>query len=413
MSAGNATKRAVAMVINVSPAAGALLLLALAVFARHKVYSAKSKAALRTIKDAHVWTVPPGIAFPGLFRSASLPKRIHRLASEDTASYRSLPVVLNSIESSYSQIPDHVAAAQRPLPPLPPTYSEIPDDDSGPVSIYNFAVGHSNVVRKPSNQYWPWERRPTLYAATAEHSRFVTQPNIYTHWPSEGIRSTPWRASLPTLPNIYWPLEITGEGTRNTPTRASLPSLTLPNTYWPWEITGEGTRNTPRRASLPSLTLPNTYWPWEIPGKGTYSTPQRVSLPLTLPNTYWPWEISEDGTRNASKRVSFPLVTIPNTYWPWEIPDEGPRNTPRRASLPTVTLPNTYWPWEITGARGPCNTPQLASSSTVTLPNTYWPWEIVGAKGPYNTPQHVSLPLTLPNTYWPWEIPGEGSLHAT
>ncbi|XP_019641839.1 PREDICTED: uncharacterized protein LOC109483286 [Branchiostoma belcheri] len=65
-----------------------------------------------------------------MVRSASLPdlRRTQRKVPDDTVSCRSLPTVLNSIEPTYSEIPDHVAVAQRPLPALPHIYSEIPDD---------------------------------------------------------------------------------------------------------------------------------------------------------------------------------------------------------------------------------------------------------------------------------------------
>ncbi|KAI8510832.1 hypothetical protein Bbelb_117480 [Branchiostoma belcheri] len=402
------------------------------------------------------------ITFPGLLRSASLPARLDKTASDDAVSCRSLPAVLHSIKHTYSEIPDDVACAQGPqhgLPHVPvPThsYSQIPDNEhSGPMPLHfdaaEFPLGVV-INRRPNRQLFgdnritnvsqveglrarrqlraalvprPCDQGITTYVnatdaimsrgqdVTRAHITFLTLPN--THWSREiqreGTYNTPRRASLPdiTLPNTYWPWEIPGEGTSNTARRASLPTVTLPNTYWPWEIPGEGTSNTARRASLPTVTLPNTYWPWEIPGEGNSNTARRASLPtVTLPNTYWPWEIPGKGTSNTARRASLPTVTLPNTYWPWEIPGEGTSNTPRRASLPTVTLPNTYWPWEVPG-EGTSNTARRASLPTVTLPNTYWPWEIPG-EGTRNTARRVSLPtVTLPNTYWPWEIPGEGT----
>ncbi|XP_019614678.1 PREDICTED: uncharacterized protein LOC109462565, partial [Branchiostoma belcheri] len=402
----------------------------------------------------HVYCEIPDDVIPGVVRSASLPACTRGAGPEDATSCRSLPAVLPSIEPTYSQIPDHMPAANRPLPALPHTYWEIPDhhnatqrplpalhhtyseipndEESGPMSFYADAGEISlHVVRnrrqnrrsgrsmatygttstgQTNGQRNPFYRNAAevegIRARRQQRTALVSQPADQ----GEGTRNTPRRASLPTvtLPNTYWPWEIPWEGTCNTPRRAPLPTVKLPNTYWPWEIPGEGTCNTPRRASLPTVTLPNTYWPWEITEEGTRNTPRRASLPtVTLPiNTYWPWEIPGEGTRNTPRRASLPTVTLPNTYWPWEIPGEGTRNTPRRASLP-LTPPNTYWPWEIPG-EGTRNTPRRAS---LTLPNTYWPWEIPG-EGTQNTaqPRRASLPtVTLPNTYWPWEITEEGT----
>eukprot|EP00058_Branchiostoma_floridae_P013738 XP_002599226.1 hypothetical protein BRAFLDRAFT_64425 [Branchiostoma floridae] len=389
--------------------------------------------------DAHVWTIPPGVAFPGLLRSASLPACSSKMASDDAASCRSLPAVLHSIEPAYSGIPDDIAAAHRPLPGLPHTYWEIPDDDisdlvrssslpavsctrkgapddatscrSLPAVLMSIEPTYSLIPDRIAAAQRPLPALPRISWETADRNTAAQRPlsaprHTYSEIPDDESGPMPFyadaaehhiprRSSLATLPNTYWPWEISGDGTRITPRRASLPLVTLPNTYWPWEMTGQGARNTPRRSSL--ATLPNTYWPWEI-GEGPRNTPRRSSL-STLPNTYWPWEISTgERTRNTPRRVSLPLVTPPNTYWPWEI-GEGPSNTPRRSSL--STLPNTYWPWEISTGERTRNTPRRVSLPLVTPPNTYWPWEI--GEGPSNTPRRSSL-STLPNTYWPWEI---------
>ncbi|KAI8496849.1 hypothetical protein Bbelb_255040 [Branchiostoma belcheri] len=422
--------------------------------------------------DAHIWTIPPGVTFPGLLRSASLPTLSGKMASDDAVSCRSLPAVLHSIEpysvipddvataqrplpglphvyceipddvipgvvrgpedatscrslpavlpsieSTYSQIPDHMPAANRPLPALPHTYweipdhhtatqrplpalhhtySEIPDDEeSGPMSFYADAGEISLHVVRNRRQNRRSGRSMATYGTTSTGQTSGQRNPFYRNAAEvEGIRSrrqqrtalvsqsadqgvsrygnvtdailsrgkdvTRAHIAFLTQPNIYRSWEIQREGSRITPRRVSLPTVTLPNTYWSWEISGEGTRNTPRRAPLPTVTLPiNTYWPWEIPGEGTRNTPRRVSLPtVTLPNTYWPWEIPGEGTQNTAQRSSIHL-TLSNTYWPWEIPGEGTRNTARRAPLPTVTLPNTYWPWEIPG-EGTRNTARRA-----------------------------------------------------
>ncbi|KAI8479952.1 hypothetical protein Bbelb_423380, partial [Branchiostoma belcheri] len=408
----------------------------------------------RAGEDAHVWTIPPGVTFPGLLRSASLPaSRSDKMASEDAASCRSLPAVLHSIEPTYSEIADDLACAQRPLPGLPQgpapvhtysgipddvaraqsaqrpqpglsnmpahTYSEIPDDkDSRLMPVYSTDfplhvvpnMRHDRQLFGDNSRRQLSERSIATYGPTGQTNG---QRNLFYRNASlvKGMRARRQReAALISQTDdqgVMTYVNVTGAimSRRQHVTRAV---LTLPKTYWPWEIPGEGTPNTPLRASLPTVTPHNTYWPWEIPGEGTRNTPRRASLPtVTPPNTYWPWEIPGEGTRNTPRRASLPTVTPPNTYWPWEIPGEGTRNTPRRASLPTVTPPNTYWPWEIPG-EGTCNTPQRASLPTVTLPNTYWPWEIPG-EGTRNTPRRASLPtVTPPNTYWPWEIPGEG-----
>ncbi|KAI8486730.1 hypothetical protein Bbelb_354780 [Branchiostoma belcheri] len=461
------------VLISINVSAAVVLVMSFLAVLLWKVRAARLNAEDdRASDDTHVWTIPPGVAFPGLLRSASLPTYSGKMASDDAASCRSLPAVLHSIEPTYSEIPDDVACAhQGELHGLQDvsvpthTYSEIPDDEAtGPIPFCSDAAFPLHVVTncrqnrrllagnritssrqrsgrsiatygstgQANDQRNPYYRNASLVQGirarrqlrTAQVSRpdqgVGTYVNVMdgimpTYWPlqvpGEGTRYTARRVSLPTvtLPNTYWPWEIPGEGTRNTARRVSLPTVTLPNTYWPWEIPGEETRNTARRVSLPTVTLPNTYWPWEIPEEGTLNTARRASLPtVTLPNTYWPWEIPGERTRNTPRRVSLPDVTLPNTYWPWEIPGEGTCNTTRRASLPTVTLPNTYWPWEIP-EEGTLNTPRRASLPTVTLPNTYWPWEIPG-EGTRNTARRASLPtITLPNTYWPWEIPGEGT----
>ncbi|XP_019618297.1 PREDICTED: uncharacterized protein LOC109465455 [Branchiostoma belcheri] len=400
----------------------------------------------------HTYSEIPDAATFGLVRSASFPptSTTHGEVTSGEMVHMSLPSGLHSIEPTYSEIPDAVAAAWRPLPAIPRanwesegdvaasqslpsrphTYSEIPDDrDSGPVSALAHAgqacsevhavrnrgrnrLSYQNNVLSTPRRYIPTygaarqikARGVALYnCAEVQGVRGGREPN------ARGLRhhGTPRRVSLPTvtLPNTYWPWEIPGEGIPNTPRRASLPTVTPPNTYWPWEIPEEGTRNTSRRASLPAVIPPNTYWPWEIPGEGTNNTAERA-LPPTLPNNYWPWEIPGEGTRSTAQRGSLPAIIPPNTYWPWEIPGEGTRNTARRVSFSTVTLPNTYWPWEIPG-EGTRNSAERALPHT--LPNTYWPWEIPG-EGTRNTARPASLPtVTLPNTYWPWEIPGEGT----
>ncbi|KAI8494029.1 hypothetical protein Bbelb_283760 [Branchiostoma belcheri] len=464
----------------------------------------------RDSDDAHVWTVPLGAAFPDLLRSASLPAcsgkmasddvvscrlmpaALHSVqptysqipdglacaqrplpslphndvisgvvrsaslpartrgpgdASDDAASCRSLPAVLQSIEPIYSEIPDHMATAQRPLPPLPctsremseqeaaaqcplfapaHTYSVIVDDEkSGPMPFSaNPADISLHVVTDSGQTRWAsldvttnsnrhGSRRYMVTYGSAEQNKAQCD-NIYRKALLEfqGIRarrnlrtgsvSQYTDQSVRTYANVTDGILSRGQEV----TEAHIAFLTSPGVSGSWKFSEDVPRITPRRTSFPFVTLPNT---WEIPGEGTRNTRRRASLPtVTLPNTYWPWEVPSEGTRNTRRRASLPTVTLPNTYWPWEVPGEGTRNTRRRASLPTVTLPNAYWPWEIPG-EGTRNTRRRAFLPTVTLPNTYWPWEIPG-EGTRNTRRRASLPtVTLPNTYWPWEVPGEGT----
>eukprot|EP00058_Branchiostoma_floridae_P020637 XP_002606127.1 hypothetical protein BRAFLDRAFT_88038 [Branchiostoma floridae] len=80
------------------------------------------------ISSDHTRAVP-NVSLPGMVRSGSLPdlRRTHREVPVDAVSRRSLPADLHSIEPTYSEIPDHVAAAQRPLPETPHTYWQIQD----------------------------------------------------------------------------------------------------------------------------------------------------------------------------------------------------------------------------------------------------------------------------------------------
>ncbi|CAH1241213.1 LRIG3 [Branchiostoma lanceolatum] len=446
------------VLISVVVSAGVSLVVSLIVVLVWKLCAARSNAGDgRASDDAHIWTIPPGVAFPGLLRSASLPVCSTKVASDDAASCRSLPAVIHSIEPTYceipddvaaahrplpglpqweipddgissvarssslpavtctrggaeddlascrslpavllpieptySQIPDHLAIAQRPLPALPRThwetpdneaaarrpimparqhtYSEIPDDESGPMPFYADAAEFSlHVVtnRRPNRRAF---RDNTTTTCSRQSGRSFApygsadptkaqSNNFYRKAPEvQGLRarrnlrtalaSRAADQGVRTYVNVTDAILSRGQNV----TEAHIAFLTYPDAHLPWEIPGEGTRNTSRRTSLPHVTLPNTYWPWEIPGEGTRNTPRRTSLPhVTLPNTYWPWEIPGEGTRNTPRRTSLPHVTLPNTYWPWEIPGEGTRNTSRRTSLPHVTLPNTYWPWDIPG----------------------------------------------------------------
>ncbi|CAH1263724.1 LRRTM2 [Branchiostoma lanceolatum] len=406
----------------------------------------------RASDDAHIWTIPPGVAFPGLLRSASLPACSGKMASDDVASCRSLPAVLQSIEPTYSEIPDDVAAAHRPLPGLPHAYSGIPDD----------AI--SGVVRSASLPAVTFRRGDTTDDASSCRSlpavlQYIepTYSEIPDHIadaqrPLPALPRTCWEISdheaaaqrpLPATPHTY--SEIPDEESGPMPFYADPAELShhvVTNRRQNRRAFRDNTTSSSRHRSGRSIAVyglaeqtkdqHNNFYRKAPEVHGIRSRRQlrtalvsqpadqgvrtnvnitdailsrRASLPLvTLPNTYWPWEIPGEETRNTPRHAPLPL-TLPNTYWPWEIPGEGSSNTPQRAPLP-LTLPNTYWPWEIPG-EGTGNTPRRAPLP-LTLPNTYWPWEIPG-EGTGNTPRRAPLPLTLPNTYWPWEIPGEGT----
>ncbi|CAH1226130.1 Hypp83 [Branchiostoma lanceolatum] len=416
--------------------------------------------------DAHTWTLPPGVAFPGLLRSASLPSCSIRMSSDDVASCRSLPAVLHSIKPTYCEIPDDTADAQRPLPSLPHLYWEIPDDAisgvvrsaslpavtctrgetaddaascrSLPAIILSIEPTYSEIPDHMAAAHRPLPALPRTHWGIPDHEaaaqhHLPAPRHTYGEIPDdEESGPMPFYAdasefSLHVVTNRRqnrWAFrDNTTTSSRHQAGRSiamygsTEQAKTQRNSFYrnAPEVQGMRARRQLRTAlalvSQPADHGVRTYVnrSTDIPGEGTGNTSQRVSI-STLPNTYWPWEIlAGEGTRNTSRRASLPYVTLPNTYWPWEIPGEGTRNTPGRASLPYVTLPNTYWPWEILAGEGTRNTSRRASLPYVTLPNTYWPWEIPG-EGTRNTPGRASLPyVTLPNTYWPWEIPGEGT----
>ncbi|XP_019620293.1 PREDICTED: LOW QUALITY PROTEIN: uncharacterized protein LOC109466876, partial [Branchiostoma belcheri] len=401
----------------------------------------------RASDDAHIWTIPPGVTFPGLLRSASLPTCSGKMASDDAVSCRSLPAVLHSIEPIYSVIPDDVATAQRPLPGLPHVYCDIPDD----------AI--SGVVRSASLPACTPGGGPD--DATSCRSLPAVLPSIEPTYSQIPDHMAAAHRPLPALPHTSWEIPDHHTATqRPLPvshhTYSEIPDDEESGPMSFYADAGEillhvvTNRRQNRRSGRSMATYGSTgqtdgqrnpFYRNAAEVEGIRSRRQQrtalVSQPadqgvsryvnvtdailsrgedvtrahiafLTQPNTYRSWEIQGEGSRITPRRASLPTVTLPNTYWPWELPGDGTHFTRRRVSLPTVTLPNTYWPWEIPG-EGTRNKPRRASLPTVTLPNTYWPWEIPG-DGTHFTRQRVSLPtVILPNTYWPWEIPGEGT----
>ncbi|XP_019646880.1 PREDICTED: uncharacterized protein LOC109487340, partial [Branchiostoma belcheri] len=390
----------------------------------------------------------------GIVRSASLPACTLRFTPDDAVSCRSLPAVLESIKHTYSQIPDHIAAAQRPLPALPRTSWEIQNHElqasaQRPLHVlthhYSQIPDHIAAAQRPlpalPRTFWEIQnhelqasaQRPLhvlthnyseipddkdsgpmpLYLDVAEFSLHAVPSSQQNRRSGRSIVTYGSIGHTNAQQNIFYrnASQVKSIMSRRRQLRSlvSQPTDQVAMTYVNVTDARLSRGQDDKRAHITYFSLPNIYWPWEIPGEGTRNTARRASLPtVTLPNTYRPWEIPGEGTRNTPRRASLPTVTLPNTYWQWEIPGEKTRNIARHASLPTVTPPNTYWPWEIPG-EGIRNTPRRASLPTVTLPNTYWPWEIPG-EGTRNTARRASLPtVTLPNTYWPWEIPREGT----
>eukprot|EP00058_Branchiostoma_floridae_P000177 XP_002585665.1 hypothetical protein BRAFLDRAFT_111595 [Branchiostoma floridae] len=457
--------------ISVVVSAVSILVLLSFVLLALKLRSAHFNADdVRASDNEDIFTIPAPVAFPGLIRSASVPTCSREVMSDDVASCRSLPAVLHSVQPTYCEISDDVAIAQRPLPGLPNTYWEIPDDaDSGVVrsaslpavtctrgsaeddasscrslpAVLSFEPAYSEILDHIAAAQRPLPVLPRTYREFLDQEVTSKRPlpssrHNYSQIPDDeesgpilfyddvaefscrvlgnrgrlqNRRAARNNTTTTRRHTVIRPVATygTSEGTK-----AQINSVYRNAS----EVKGIRARRQLRTAlvSQPSDQGLRTYVNVTdaVLSKGRHVTDADIAFLaspdayFTLPNTYWPWEIPWEETHNTPRRASLPLVTPPNTYWPWEIPIEETCNTSRRASLPLVTLPNTYWPWEI-----PCkethNTSRRGFLPLATLPNTYWPWEIP-CKGTRNTSRRASLPLvTLPNTYWPWEIPCKGT----
>ncbi|KAI8510166.1 hypothetical protein Bbelb_125940 [Branchiostoma belcheri] len=178
------------------------------------------------------WEIPDdAISVSGLVRSASLPAlSTSAVAPDDAASCRSLPAVLPSIEPTYSEIPDHMAAAQRPLPALPRacwelpaaqgplplpehTYSEIPDDkERGPVPFYDDTAWFLPHAVANRGRVFRDVKTSTSSTYGSDVESKAPCKYVYTKTPEvQGVRAC-----------RKWPLEIPGNGSRMTPRRVSL-----------------------------------------------------------------------------------------------------------------------------------------------------------------------------------------------
>eukprot|EP00058_Branchiostoma_floridae_P028030 XP_002613521.1 hypothetical protein BRAFLDRAFT_71866 [Branchiostoma floridae] len=391
--------------------------------------------------DAHIWTIPPDVTFPGLLRSASLPARPIKVVSDDAVSCMSLPATLNSIEPTYSEIPDDMAIAQRPLPGLPHTYCEISDD----------AI--SSIVRSSSLPAVTWTDRGDPDDAASCRSLPAVLQSIEPTYSEIPDHIAAAHRPLPALPRAKWeaphhdvtpqhPLPASSHTYTEIPDESGLMPFYADDADFSFHVVGNTTTSSRHRSGRSIATYGlaeqtkvqrNNFYrkaPEEeglrahrqlrtalvsqtaeqglrryinvtdaMLSRRQHVTQSHIAF-LTLPDAHWPLEISENGARITPRRASLPLVTLPNTYRPWDITGEISRMsmTPRGASLPLVTLPNTYWPWHIP-SEGAHNTPRRACLPLVTLPNTYWPWHI-RREGAPNTPRHAYLPLvTMPNTY--------------
>eukprot|EP00058_Branchiostoma_floridae_P017239 XP_002602727.1 hypothetical protein BRAFLDRAFT_72911 [Branchiostoma floridae] len=445
-----------------------LVLLLLAVLA-WKLCSSKMNGEDEVASDdAHVWTIPPGVAFPGLLRSASLPACSNKMASDDAASCMSLPAVLDSVKPTYSEIPDDMAAAHRPLPGLPHTYWEIPDDaisfvarcsslpavpcTSGsnaddaascrslPAVLQSIEPTYSDIPDHIAAAQRPLPILPRTAWEAADHDTAAQRPlpalrHTYNEIPCDE-ESGPmpfYTDAVELLQHVVINRRGNQRAFRDNTTSSSMhrsggsfatygsadQSRAQRNNFYikTPEVQGIRVRRNLRTAlaSQPADHGLRTYVNVTDANlsRGQNVTEVHVSF-LTLPGANWPWEMPNDGTRITPRHASLPLVTLPNTYWPWEIQGEGTHNTSNRASRSPVTLPNTYWPWELqlrepvthNGARPS----PMSQFLTPTGHGSYQLREPLTAEGTRNTQRRASLPhVAVPNTYWPWELPAEGT----
>ncbi|CAH1244022.1 LRIG3 [Branchiostoma lanceolatum] len=418
-----------------------------------KLCSARSNTEDESASDdAHIWIIPPGVVLPGLLRSASLPACPRKLTSDDAASCRSLPAVLQSIEPTYCGIPDDIAAAHRPLPGIPHIYTEIPDDaisgavrssslpavtcrgegaadDSAscrslPAVLLSIEPVYSEIPDQTAVAQRPLPALPRTAWEIPDHEAaarcpLFAQQHTYSEIPDDESGPMPFyadaSASLHVVANRR-PQRLTFRdntvaSSRNRSERSfatygsAEETKAESNDFYRKAPEVQGIRSRRQlRAALVSQSADQGLRKYinvtdAILSRGQNVTEAHIAF-LTMHDAHRPWEMSGEGTRITPRRVSFPYVTLPNTYWPWEIPGDGTPNRSRRLSLPYVTLPNTYWPCDIPGEETR-NTPRRDSLPLVTLPNTYWTWEIPG-DGTGNISRRASFPdVTLPNTYCP------------
>eukprot|EP00058_Branchiostoma_floridae_P003565 XP_002589053.1 hypothetical protein BRAFLDRAFT_87526 [Branchiostoma floridae] len=454
------------VLISVVVSAVASLVIVLLVVLAWKVCAPKSNAGDEGAgDDAHIWTIPPGVAFPGLLRSASLPARPSKMASVDAVSCRSLPAVLDSIEPTYSEIPDDIATAQRPLPCLPHTYWEIPDDAisgvvrsaslpvvtctlggapddaascrSLPAVLQSIEPTYSGIPDNIAAAQRPLPALPCTSCEIPDHEAAAqrplpTRPHTYSEIPDDESGPMPFYGdaefSLHVVRNRRQDRRAIREngvtyGSAEQAKAQCSPLPAPPQTYS--EIPDESgpmpfyadaadfsfhivrNRGQNRLATRDSTTTSSRHRSGR--SIATYGLAEQTKA---QPNIFYKKATEVEGIR-ARRQLRTALVSQPA--------DQGLRNdidvtevvlsrgqNGTEAHIAFLTSPPGYWPWDVS-RDGTHNTPRRASLPHVSLPNTYWPWEIPG-EGTHDTPRHASLPhVSLPNTYWPWEIPGEGT----
>eukprot|EP00058_Branchiostoma_floridae_P009839 XP_002595327.1 hypothetical protein BRAFLDRAFT_87564 [Branchiostoma floridae] len=282
---------------------------------------------------------------------------------DDIAMYRPLP----SLPHTYWEIPDDVisgvvrsvslpactlgktpddAASCKSLPAVlqsvEPTYSEIPDD---------IAAAQRPLPSLPSRP------EPDQEAATQRH--MPAPPHTYSEIPDdEDSGPIPFYAdaaefSLHVVTNRRQNRRAFRDNTIAASSRhRSGRSIAA---YGSAEVTRTQVnnfyRNAPeaqsirtRRTALVSQATSHGLRTYVNATDAILSSGQNVTEAhiafLTFPDAYLPWEISGNGTRITPRRASLPLVTLPNTYWPWDIPGDGNANgIPCRYSETII-----YWP---------------------------------------------------------------------
>eukprot|EP00058_Branchiostoma_floridae_P015859 XP_002601347.1 hypothetical protein BRAFLDRAFT_82740 [Branchiostoma floridae] len=439
------------VVISVVVSAVVSLVVLSLVMLAWKLRSPKAKAEYEmNSDDAHIWTIPPGVAFPGLLRSASLPAWPNKRTSDDVASCRSLPAVLDSIEPTYGEIPDDIAAAQRPLPGLPHTYWEIPDDAissvvrssslpavsctrggtaddrvscrSLPAVIQSIEPTYSVIPDNIAAAQRPLPAPPRTAWEISDHGAAAQRPlpesrHTYSEIPDEESGPMPFYADAAELlhhvvrnrrPQRQAFRDVTSASGRHRSGSSVVTYDLAEGTNGRFVVRDRGQQ----RHAFRDVTSAS---------RGHRSGSSVVTYGLAegsniQSNSFYRMSPEVHGLR-ARRQLRTALVSRPA--------DQGLRTfvnvtdaivsrgqNVTEAHIAFLALPNTYWPWEISGD-GTCITPRRASLPHVTPPNTYWPWEISG-EGTRNTPRRTSLPhVTLPNTYWPWEIPSEEGAHDT
>eukprot|EP00058_Branchiostoma_floridae_P007971 XP_002593459.1 hypothetical protein BRAFLDRAFT_70761 [Branchiostoma floridae] len=314
--------------------------------------------------DAHVWSLASCRALP-----TSVQVNIHGqptysdIPDHVAAAQRPLPAFPppyweirndpSAFQHSYSEIPDNIAAAQRPLPALPLTpldtdiptvaksigynkYNTLPTIKHSPRGSHDAAVSHRSLPSlhhsleaSDSDSDSPDDDTCRFYAAAAEPSLPVvtkTNDSQKTYQDNSGLAV---ELSLPRITKT--------KDCRKTYCIATLhsnqPCANRPRVLY-------GVNGVSRYNAATTYGIPDDMYPARV-----LSGIRRRSLP-NPPYVNWLRQISREGPETTACEETF---TLPNTCWSGESPWEGTSNTPRRASIPLVSLPNTYWPWAIPG----------------------------------------------------------------